>query len=471
MVEISSHFDFHLQKRNFKLWCAFPNRVPITPHVHNKRNFVQKSSELNEQKSKLFSKEACKLLSTHARSFSYQFLVLSIGYFAQSNHQVSNEYVVHYQSNRNIHCEQTSSFARLKLNKNKMSENLQQSQDQQNTQNLPNELVSIDQKYSDDVENGIYTQQYTAEFPTNERYYPCDECDNDPMRWWNCGHTSYYYANAKIQSDLTMVRDCFDYRMQMEEQAHDLILEIEAMVELMLHEYSRLFDDNQYLNDELRKCNDLIRANGDVTATTLQCEHEAIMKENVQLRGDHQQLMQDNDKKKDIEGSDKGSNELHDDLQIDFEHFRQQLAEKDETIKQLSARIDHLTVSPAQRSSSNESIHSNKTITNEYIPPNLSNTSDKIRLEKINMEIEAMFIGKLKQLLVQDAQIDELVELLEFKLKEMEEHRQILGQQLTLNEDQIAVLMDDREKLSKTNNDLMKSISRSQVELCKYEFL
>lgn len=302
-------------------------------------------------------------------------------------------------------------------------ENLQQNQDQQIRLQNFNDIENDDCSKSFD-KLSIHTQQYTTDLPTSGRYYSYDE--------WSSGHTSYYYANARIQNDLNVVRDCLGQRMQMEEQTIDLIMEVERMVQLMLNEYSRLHDDNQYLNDELQSCSNLVHANLDATAT-LRSEHEALLEENEMLKEENQKL--------------------HDNSRTDFEQIQQQLAEMDEKIKELLAKIDRLSI-PQARNLSKEFIASdkstNKTITNRSNESNTSDAlSDKIKLEKINADIEAIFNEKQNQLLEQQAKIHELTTKLE-------------------SQQEFAVLTDEREKLTKFNNDLTKSISVCRLELCKY---
>lgn len=278
--------------------------------------------------------------------------------------------------------------------------------------------------------------------------YSCDEHKNESMP----GHTFYYYANAKIQNDLYAVRDCLGERMQTEEHTMDLILEVESMVELMLKEYSKLFDDNRYLNDELRNRNDLVHANGDVNAN-LRSEHDALIEENRKLKEKNQNLKRENEER------------------IDFDQLQQQLIEKDEEIKELLAKIDQLTIPPAQ-SPSRECIQSNESPNNESILSISSNTADASGDEiKISVDIKAIFNEKQNQLVEQKAKIDDLIKQFEWEIKEKtDDNKQILAQQLTIYEEQIAVLMDERKKLTQTNNNFMRSISVCQKELCKYDF-
>lgn len=99
-----------------------------------------------------------------------------------------------------------------------MSENLQHNQSQYFVQSSQ---YKLNQMNSDDVENGHYSKCFLS----SDRYNFCNEYESESMPWNSLGDSSYYDANAKIQSDLSVVRDCLGHRLQTEEQAISSLLE------------------------------------------------------------------------------------------------------------------------------------------------------------------------------------------------------------------------------------------------------
>lgn len=74
--------------------------------------------------------------------------------------------------------------------------------------------------YPGDVANGNGLTFHMS----NGRYNFYNEFENDSMAWCNLDDSSYYDANAKIQSDLNVVRDCLGHRLRTEEQAISSLL-------------------------------------------------------------------------------------------------------------------------------------------------------------------------------------------------------------------------------------------------------
>lgn len=74
--------------------------------------------------------------------------------------------------------------------------------------------------YTDDAETGnclnCYLSNGQCNFSNEYANYSPAPC--------SLGDSSYYDANAKIQNDLNVVRDCLGYRLQTEEEAVSSLL-------------------------------------------------------------------------------------------------------------------------------------------------------------------------------------------------------------------------------------------------------
>lgn len=248
---------------------------------------------------------------------------------------------------------------------------------------------------------------------------------------------------------------------------------VEGMIESMLKDYSRVIEENKFLNEELNNCTEVVRANFDLI-TTLEKEVEKLEAETENLSP----ILVSAGSDVSGEESDTIHSDTSKDCQIELEQverLQQEMDAKDKAIEQLIDQLAHLkaqTVPPS-------------TPLLEPIP-NETHTMDKsaklrakIRdLENISLELDTVFMEKQKQLREQQAQIDELSKQLESSgteivdqcKKDRNEDSKILAQQLAISEEQIAILMDERKKLMEINSDLMTSISIVQTELSAYNF-
>lgn len=235
------------------------------------------------------------------------------------------------------------------------------------------------------------------------------------------------------------------------------------MVESMLKDYGRVIEENKSLNEELNNCNEVLRENVELI-TMLEKEVEKLefpVAARSDVSGDESDTLKD--------------------CQIEpeqFEKLQQEMDAKDKAIEQLIDELAHLkaqTVSPSTPLPEPISI--------EIYSSDLSDESAKFRaklrdLENMFLELNAVFIEKQKHSLEQQAQIYEISNRLESSetdindqcKKDQDEHNKILAQQLAVFEEQIAILIGEREKLMEINNDLMKSICIVQTELSVYNF-
>lgn len=271
---------------------------------------------------------------------------------------------------------------------------------------------------------------------------------------------------------------------------------VEAMVEMMLNEYGRLYNQNNHLNEELKNCEELLGADLNVIGS-LQNEYEKILEENVKLKEENEKLKMENDTEHGIV-SDETSADQHEDCRIEVKELQQQLTEKDEKIKQLMAQIDNTIVPPAKNlaekstqteentqklstEGSSESVPLDKMMYDSMLSESAKLKKCIQSLEQISIYMETIFEGSQNELLRKQAKIDELSKQLESqpkgideqsilnyecKLKEKEEREQILTQQLIECEEKIAILTGERENLTTIKNDLMRCISLCQMELC-----
>lgn len=235
------------------------------------------------------------------------------------------------------------------------------------------------------------------------------------------------------------------------------------MVETMLTDYCRIIEENHNLNEELQHCNEVARENFNLIAQ-----------------------LEDEIREKNAGNTTSNANDPNADCQNEIEKLQAQLEERGKVIEELLIKINDRQQSDEPSAIENDVIH--------HKPVDLADASQKLRdtikdLETISGDIEETFNKKDILLQKQQAQIDELTKQLESrpelselipdeesnsicmsKLKEMEEHNQILANQAVLLEEQLATLMDEHNKLMENNNDLIKSIIVCQTEICKYEF-
>lgn len=217
----------------------------------------------------------------------------------------------------------------------------------------------------------------------------------------------------------------------------------------MLQNYCRAIEENQHLSEELKHCDEVARENFDLIA---RLEDELREKNN-------------------------GSNPAVD-CQNDIALLQAQLAERDQMIQEL---LNKMNSSNIQEASSND----------VSAPMNLLDSADPLKKlrqtikdsEAISSEIEAILNEKDNQLGEQQEKIDELAKQLEqsqkpkdsemhclVKLKEWEEHNEILANQALLLKEQFEGLLDEHNKLMENNNELIKSVIVCQKEICKYNF-
>lgn len=250
------------------------------------------------------------------------------------------------------------------------------------------------------------------------------------------------------------------------------MLTVEAMVESMLRDYCHIIKKNQHLNDELENCTDVVHTNFNVI---LQLENE-----NTQLKeqlGNRSSPL--SSERSDVNGE--GSNKNIQDCRADHERFQQILDEKDKMIEELMIELECLklltvpTHKPTLKPPSHESDSNGSSV------DALEGIKSKIRdLEKIAKDWDMILEEKRNKLLEQQARIDQLESRPGPSKSECkpniqsDEHdsdrEKTLAQQLALCQEQIDILMDERKNLMKINDNLMKSISTCQMELCSYNF-
>lgn len=214
------------------------------------------------------------------------------------------------------------------------------------------------------------------------------------------------------------------------------------MMDEILENYSQLIDENIYLKHELNNSKESLRS----------------------------------DQLGDKEEKDEHCNDQIDALRAEIAELERQLADREHEVDECLAKIE--TLEPQGRAEV------------EISPFGAHNdSSQQLRkaiqeLGKLNDEIDEAFAEKMKLLSDQQAIIDDLRKQLELvgqsnaevetncegKLKEKEDNEKVLAQQIIMLEEQITILMDERKKLMEFNNDLVKSISVCQGELCKYDF-
>lgn len=228
---------------------------------------------------------------------------------------------------------------------------------------------------------------------------------------------------------------------------------VENMIESMLKDYFRVLEENHHLNEELQNCTENengklkeenhLNDSGEESATTIDSQNDCC---------------------------------------VEIEELQKQLAAKDETIEQLMAKFEYLKSESTVREKSEPSAKQ----FNQNLSEASLNLKNKLHdLGQINTDIADIFNKKQNQLLEQQAQIDELIKLLESqsessnaangencmnKIKELEERDQILAQHAAIYDEQITILLNERKNLMEINNDLTKRISICQSELCKYNF-
>lgn len=390
-----------------------------------------------------------------------------------------------------------------------MSENLQQ---ENIIKALQDALDSVDEKYHDNTRSENCTKcleklniyaQFTSDL-INRCLCPHFHHDSDDVPKCKLEET-----NSKVQHDLNTVRDCLDSRKEIEKQAIESLSEgmmkiatqlfileftnnnlmlmyyltfqlncvaVESMVESMLKDYCRVLDENQHLSEELKHCDEVARENFNFIA----------------------QLEEELREKSESNATAYSSNgKLCVDSKNEIDKLQKQLDERDKMIAELLVKLNDLNVQ--------ESNDQNVTTPNVFglsskeqssdsefcdsISMDSSDASQKLRhtvkdLEEISTKIEATLNKKDIQLCDQQVKIDELTKQLEqsdrlneeseskcmIKLKEMEEHNQILANQAMLLEEQLEILLDKHNKLIQSNNDLIESISICQKEICKYNF-
>lgn len=205
---------------------------------------------------------------------------------------------------------------------------------------------------------------------------------------------------------------------------------VECMVDSMLTDYKRAKKANEEMSNELKNCNEVVRANADVI--------EALENEIEKL-------------KERLNSNVSGIPEV--------EQPQPVAVKKDETIE--CSRNDFCDMEFANAS--------------EELRNNIKN------LEEIRERINKLFMEKETELQAKQEELDSCASKLNCqgescdsnsmsRLKELEERDKIISEQLAIHEDQIALLMDERYKLMEINNDLIKSISICQLALCSYDF-
>lgn len=105
-----------------------------------------------------------------------------------------------------------------------MSENQQQNQSEYVIRNFRYEFNSDDSQID---KLNMYSQELPTSplTTTNSQYHSCDEYGDEPLPWPDASDQSYFEANAKVQNDLNIVRDCLGHRMRTEEQAIESLWE------------------------------------------------------------------------------------------------------------------------------------------------------------------------------------------------------------------------------------------------------
>lgn len=244
----------------------------------------------------------------------------------------------------------------------------------------------------------------------------------------------------------------------------ELYMTVEGMVESMLKDYCRVIEENKYLNDELYNSNEVVRENLELIAI---------------LENSNEQT----DQTKGIAENASSIGVPNDDCKIVVDELQQQLAERDQTIEDLMNKLKRSNVQKSNEANGNESDSNSMNVLDAL--QKLKNTINDF--EKITEEIEGILNEKQNQLLGQQAQIDDLTKQLESKaeasntdvesislcmnkIKEMEEHNRILGNQTAMLDEQIGCLTKEYQKLMETTSQLMKSIMVCQKEISKYHF-
>lgn len=249
----------------------------------------------------------------------------------------------------------------------------------------------------------------------------------------------------------------------------------------MVKDACRIIDENQRLNEELHHCTEVVRINFDVIAQ--------LESKNKTLKGE-------------LENGTSPISTARSDVNVDcrteIEQLQQNLNEKDEMIEKLMAELTRLKSMPSSHNSnSNEvSTPAHASDSSESFTVDLLDASGRMKskirdLEKIATDIETNLNEQQDKLLEQQTRIDEFLKQKEAQSKTSntvagtdeesakidgiqsngnEDREKILAQQLAHFEDQIDILMKERGKLMKINNDLMKSISVCQKALCPYTF-
>lgn len=235
----------------------------------------------------------------------------------------------------------------------------------------------------------------------------------------------------------------------------------------MFEDYCRVIEENRQLNEALQNCGEAVQKNINIIAKL-----ENVVR--ALERGTH-------------------SDDSVVEMTVEFENLQQRLIEKDETIEHLMVELENIKLQLNEcEKSKDDSTHSqsvtNSSNTMDFLEASLSLKNKICDLEMVSSDIERVFLEKMSQMREQQSRIDELSKQLESrtepsptasdecesiyfnKLKEMTERDQILAQKASTLEEEITLLIDERKKLMEINNELMKTVSICQSQVCAYDF-